>query len=69
MGLCVPVCCLVVSVLVLAVGIAAVMGWLNGWGGGEGVHKLGDALGWDYCDPKYSTCGRPFLSYAAPPPF
>ncbi|KAK8496569.1 hypothetical protein V6N13_013342 [Hibiscus sabdariffa] len=74
MGLCVPACVFIICVLLLATTIAAMMGWLNGFGPGDikaGVHKLRDALDGGYCDPRYSSCGtgRPFLTYAAPPPF
>ncbi|XP_021288398.1 uncharacterized protein LOC110419630 [Herrania umbratica] len=61
--------CMLCTCLILVV---VLIGFLFGFGVFKnGFHKLKDTLHEEYypCDPKLSSCGRPFLGYAAPPPF
>ncbi|KAB2033126.1 hypothetical protein ERO13_D05G386700v2 [Gossypium hirsutum] len=60
--------CMLCTCLILVV---VAIGLLFGFGVFKnGFHKLKDTFHEDYCDPKLSSsCGRPFLGYAAPPPF
>ncbi|GMJ16010.1 hypothetical protein HRI_005270200 [Hibiscus trionum] len=58
--------CMLCTCLILVV---VAIGLLFGFGVFKnGFHKLQDTIHVDYCDPKLSSCGRPFLGYAPPPP-
>ncbi|OMO83817.1 hypothetical protein CCACVL1_11162 [Corchorus capsularis] len=54
-----------VVLVVIAIGLVFGFGVFK-----NGFHKLKDTFHED-CDPRFSSCagGRPFLGYAAPPPF
>ncbi|KAK5842932.1 hypothetical protein PVK06_005354 [Gossypium arboreum] len=61
--------CCRIYMLCMCIVIVALISLLLGIGGNNGLRKLKDAFHADYCDPKISSCGRPFLVYPAPPPF
>ncbi|KAE8724647.1 hypothetical protein F3Y22_tig00010141pilonHSYRG00002 [Hibiscus syriacus] len=62
LALCCPACVCLICMILVVDNVAATVGWLNGFGAFQ--NRIHSVTPGDFCDPIYSSCGRPFFAAA-----